>query len=114
MSAESNRREARRLGEILPQLMARRGYARVISDQIYVDAWQQASGIYARSSRPARMRRGVLEIVVNSSTFVQELTFKKRQLIAELTRLLPEQNIRDLKFIVGSLGDGSDPPARTR
>ncbi len=83
--------------------MARRGYGRLISAENYDQAWQQAAGVLAHASRPGLLQRGVLQIIVNNSTAVQELTFQKRQLLRSLGEQLPDQKIRDLKFVVGTI-----------
>ena len=48
------------------------------------------------------LRRGTLEVVVTNSTLMQELGFQKADLLETLTRLLPDQGIKDLRFRVGS------------
>lgn len=89
---------------ILAELLARRGYARVQSAGLSAEAWSQAAGEQlAALSRPGQLRRGVLEVLVKSSTLVQELGFRKQELLARLGELLPDENIRDLRFRVGPL-----------
>jgi predicted nucleic acid-binding Zn ribbon protein len=92
------------IGDILAQLMARRGYARVESGGACGEAWRQAVGeVIAAQSRATQVRRGVLEVLVAHSTVVQELGFQKRQLLARLGELLPDEKIRDWKLRVGPL-----------
>jgi predicted nucleic acid-binding Zn ribbon protein len=91
-----------RIGNILSELMARRGYARVQSAAEYDAAWSEAAGpLAAQYSRVGGLRRGRLEVVVANSTLVQELVFQKPALLKDLARLLPEQGIEDLRFRVG-------------
>ncbi len=90
------------IGNILAELLARRGYARVQSEGTCGAAWTQAAGdAIAAHSRAGQVRRGVLEVQVRNSTLVQELTFEKTRLIAKLAELAPDEKIRDLKFRVG-------------
>ncbi len=92
------------IGNILAQLMARRGYARVESAGLSAEAWRQAAGEQlAALSRPGQVRRGVLEVLVTSSTLVQELGFQKQQLLKRLHELLPDEKIGDLRFRVGPI-----------
>ena len=49
------------------------------------------------------MRRGVLEVWVQNSTLVQELSFEKTRLLKTLAQLVPDEKIRDLKFRVGPI-----------
>lgn len=84
--------------------MARRGYGRVQSAAACAEAWRQAAGQrLASCTRATLVRRGVLEVLVASSTMVQELGFQKKALIERLADLAPEENIRDLRFRVGPL-----------
>ncbi len=92
------------IGNILSELLARRGYARVQSGGNCAAAWSEAAGTaIAASSRAGQVRRGVLEVLVANSTVMQELSFEKTRLVARLAELVPEEKIRDLKFRVGTI-----------
>jgi len=92
------------IGNILPQLMARRGYARVQSAEKYDAVWRQAAGdLTAEYTRVGALRGGRLEVVVAHSTLVQELTFQKPGILKTLGELLPDEGIKDLRFRVGSI-----------
>jgi predicted nucleic acid-binding Zn ribbon protein len=93
-----------RIGDILAQLMARRGFANVQSAAALEAAWRQAAGeMMARFTRIGQVRGGKLEVTVANSTLVQELTFQKRALLASLGELMPDQPIKDLRFRVGAI-----------
>jgi predicted nucleic acid-binding Zn ribbon protein len=93
-----------RIGDILPQLMAQKGFARVHSAAQFAAAWSEAAGeLAARYSRVGALRRGTLEIIVANSALVQEFVFQKSGILETLNRLLPEQGIRDLRFRVGAI-----------
>ena len=101
---KSQYRGPQRIGNVVARLMARRGYARVESVSACHDAWQQAAGKQlGGQSRAGMVRRGTLEVTVGNSAALQELTFRKKQLVAELNRLLPEERIRNVRFRVGAL-----------
>ncbi len=90
------------IGDILAELMARRGYGRVQSAETCATAWREAAGeAIAQHSRATEVRRGVLEVLVEHSTMVQELGFQKAELLKRLAQLVPDQSIRDLKIRVG-------------
>jgi len=92
------------IGNVLSELMARRGYARVQSAAAYDEAWREAAGpLAAKYSRPGQLRRGVLEVVVANSTLMQELSFQKSEILKSLTGLLPDQGIENLRFRVGNI-----------
>ncbi len=92
------------IADILAQLMARRGYARQMAAASYAEAWRDAIGDKLLPfTRPGQIRRGVLEVFVANSTMMQELTFQKSAILAKLKPLLPEEDIRDLRFKIGSM-----------
>jgi predicted nucleic acid-binding Zn ribbon protein len=96
--------EPKHIGDVLSQLIARRGYARVQSAGALVEAWNSAAGNrWTSCTRAMAVRRGVLEVLVGNSTLAQELGFQKRSLVKRLAELLPDEKIRDLKFKVGPL-----------
>jgi predicted nucleic acid-binding Zn ribbon protein len=92
------------IGDVLSELMARRGYARVQSAAMYQAAWREAAGpLAANYTRVGLLRRGTLEVVVANSTLVQELGFQKTELLKSLSGLLPHEGIKGLRFRVGSI-----------
>ena len=92
------------IGDVLSELMARRGYARVQSAAAYEAAWREAAGpLAAKYSRVGLLRRGTLEVVVANSTLVQELAFQKTELLKSLAELLPHEGIEGLRFRVGNI-----------
>jgi predicted nucleic acid-binding Zn ribbon protein len=97
-------RQPQPIGNILAELMARRGYARVQSGGACGEAWRAAAGAQlAAATRATQVRRGVLEVWVENSTLMQEIGFRKLELIGRLAELLPDENIRDLKLRVGPI-----------
>jgi predicted nucleic acid-binding Zn ribbon protein len=93
-----------KIGDILAQLMAGRGLARVQSASAADSAWRQAAGeMVSKYSRVGAVRNGRMEVIVAHSALVQELGFQKAALLATLARLLPDEPIRDLRFRVGTI-----------
>jgi predicted nucleic acid-binding Zn ribbon protein len=94
----------RPIANILSDLIASSGYARIQASGSLGEAWREAAGeLLARQSRPGQVRRGVLEISVGNSTLAQEMSFHKPALLAKLAALVPDENIRDLRFRVGPI-----------
>lgn len=94
----------KKMGDVLSNLLARKGYARVLSTSAFSAAWQEAAGQrLAAHSRAGDVKRGVLEITVRNSAVLQELTFAKRGLLQRLVALLADQKIKDVRFKVGTL-----------
>ncbi len=95
----------KKIGEILPQLMARRGYAEQQQSNALEKAWHTAAGgTFSKHTRVGRIRGGVMEVIVRNSAILQELTFRKAQLVRKLTNELSENKVSDLKFRIGQLG----------
>ena len=90
--------------DVLSQLLAKRGYAQVQTAACCDAAWQQAVGQkLAADSRPGNVKRGVLEVLVRNSVTLQELGFVKVKAVRVLAKLIPEQQIRDVRFRVGTM-----------
>ncbi len=93
-----------RISDILTQLMSRRGFARVRGAEAYRSAWNEAAGpLGAEYSRAGQLKRGTLEVVVANSTLIQEFGFQKADMLVTLNRLLPDHNIKDLRFRLGAI-----------
>ncbi len=92
------------IANILAELMARSGLARVQSAAILQNAWEETAGpMAARYTRVGIVRRGKLEVVVANSTFIQELNYQKPAIVEALARLLPDQKIKDVRFRLGPI-----------
>ena len=90
--------------DVLSQLLAKRGYAQVQTAGACQAAWQQAVGEkIANDTRPGNIRRGVLEVLVRNSSVQHELGYLKAKIVKTLIKLIPEQQIKDLRFRVGTL-----------
>jgi len=89
---------------VMSQLLAKRGYAQVQTAAGCEAAWREAVGEQlAGHTRTGNVRRGVLEVLVRNSSVLQELAFLKAKAVKTLTKLIPEQQIKDLRFRVGTI-----------
>ena len=96
--------QPKRIGSIVAELIARRGYARVQAATTCADAWAAAAGPQlVKFSRAGAIKRGVLEVLVANSTMLQEITFQKTSIVKKLIELMPDENIRDVRFRVGPI-----------
>ena len=105
--ADRQRREQARLyarspkpiRNIVAQTMLRGGYGRVQASEELAETWQKIVGErFTGNCRPGRLRRGVLDVLVTHSAFIQELTSEKETILAGLAREAPEMKIRDLRI----------------
>jgi predicted nucleic acid-binding Zn ribbon protein len=102
----SCRRGAQPIGDILGELIARRGYAQRCGQQHLQDAWRKAVGEPGgKYTRVGALRCGVLEVLVTNSILLQELAgFHKHSLLEKLRKTLDSQEVRDIRF---RLDDGA-------
>ena len=93
-----------KLGEILGRLFTARGWGRRHERVQLEETWQAVVGASgARHTSVGALRRGVLEIVVDSAVLLQELAhFHKRRLLEQLRSRLPSMTINDLRFRHGT------------
>ncbi len=92
------------IGDVVSELMARRGFGRLQSAEGYEAAWREAAGpLAAKYTRVGLLRRGTLEVIVANSVLVQELGFQKGGLLKSLSELLPGQGITNLRFRLGAI-----------
>lgn len=96
-------RPAKKMGDVVGQLLVKRGYANVQQASSLDAVWHAAVGErFVAQSKAGQVKRGVLEVFVNNSAVVQELTFVKAKLIKLLAVSAADHKIRDIKFRVGS------------
>ena len=99
LQRQQHPRGPQRIAEVLSRLMARSGYAQEQVAQEWQTVWGQVAGdAAAADSRVGRLRGGVLEIVVRNSSVLQELTFRKRELLKQLQQKVPKQTLREIRF----------------
>lgn len=96
-------RSPKRIDNVLAQLVQRRGYAQVRQAGERDQAWNEAVGEVASATRVGALKRGTLEIQVANSLLMQELTFRKEQLLNQLQSALPDDGIKQLRFRVGTV-----------
>lgn len=104
MEERPNRPAPIRMGDVVNQLMARRGYARILSQSQYEDVWHDMVGeAISQRTRVGNLKRSILEVTVENSVLVQELSFRKSELIAKLRNQFPDHPIADIRFRVAPI-----------
>jgi predicted nucleic acid-binding Zn ribbon protein len=90
--------------DILGRLFAARGWGRQQEQLQLEQAWAAAVGLqWAPHSRVCRLRRGILEVEVDSAVLLHELTqFHKRRLLEQLRERLPGRPVHDLRVRAGT------------
>lgn len=101
MSEENPFHRPALLGDILSKLIRRKGLAETSAvDQLDV-AWKQAVGAeLASRSSAARLRGGVLEVVVTNSAAMEQLrSYLNQSVLEKLQAALPQSGIRSIRYV---------------
>lgn len=97
-------RVPRHVREVMSRHLSQRGYAQIQAVAELQRFWRSVVGPqWAQDSRPGTLRRGVLEVLVRNSTILQELTFRKRELLQQLAENEQGVEFKNLKFRIGEI-----------
>ena len=96
-------KQPKRIDNVIAQLVQRKGYAQLRTAGQRDEAWQKAAGEMASQTQVGSLRRGVFEVFVANSLMMQELTFRKEELLGQLQEALPETTIKQIKFRIGQV-----------
>jgi len=105
MKPKKQKAKFEHIGSILADVL--KTYRRE-SDAELVQVWQVwddiIGDVIAQNAGPAAFKGKVLLVHVSSSTWVHQLQFLKKEMIAKLNKALGKALIDDLKFKIGPLG----------
>ena len=90
----------KKIGDLLSSILAKYGYAGTTSRTELEEAWEEiASEQVQKHTRLGSIRRGVLEVLVDSPSLLSRLeSFEKQQLLEELQRRVRHNQINGLRF----------------
>ena len=95
----------RKIGSLVDQVLARRGYVDgMANEQIRQSLEKELGETLAAECQVGKLNRGTLQIFVGDSVMMQELNFRKRQILRRLQSDLPSSRINDVRFKVQSSG----------
>ncbi|TWU61069.1 MULTISPECIES: DUF721 domain-containing protein [Crateriforma] len=98
----------RKVGSIINQLMARRGYAQIAASEQIQNIVRQAAGPpLADSIEVGQQKAGVLFLYATDSVTLQELNFQKRRMLRKIQKEMPAANVTDLRFRIQAPGKSS-------
>ena len=91
-------------GDLISKLIARRGFTQMQFNDELQTVWQDVAGPQmAGRTQATVIRRGALEVIVDSSPALQQLAFDKSRLLRQIQDKLPHAGIRSIRFRVGSV-----------
>jgi predicted nucleic acid-binding Zn ribbon protein len=93
------------IGSIIGDVLAKYRHE---TDAELVQVWQIwddiVGTVIAQNAKPAAFKGRILLVHVNSSTWIHQLQFLKKEMIEKLNDTLGKTLIEDLKFKIGPLG----------
>ena len=91
-------------GDLLSRLISRRGFTQDQFNDELQTAWQTVAGKqFAGKTQATVIKRGTLEVLVDSSPAMQQLAFCKTRLLKQLQVELPDAQIKSIRFKVGKI-----------
>ena len=90
------------IGQIVKDVFAEMESKKNISKEEAEARWIELVGeAGAKHTKPVTLRKGVLNVLVDSSVWMQEVNMRKRGLLKGLKRLLGKDRISEIKFMIG-------------
>ena len=97
-------RKPKQAKDLLSQLISRRGFTHEQFNEELQKAWQSVTGKrFAGKTLATVIKRGSLEVLVESSPAMQQLAFDKAGLLKKIQKELPDAKIKSLRFKVGQV-----------
>jgi predicted nucleic acid-binding Zn ribbon protein len=97
------------LARVVPKVLDELGLDETALVLRIAGRWREVAGPEAaHHSRPHRIRGGVLEMLVDSSVWAQELQVQRSQILGELQRIFGEEAPKELWLRLGSPAIESD------
>ena len=92
---------AKPIGGMMRRLLASTGYGETQAAAQLLEIWKEAVGPeLAAQSRPGNVARGALQVHVANSAIMQEIHFRKKQILHKLQKLGTTTTISDIKIRV--------------
>lgn len=89
-----------KIGDVLPQLIARYGIHQMRNVEAMQTAWtEQLEEPFASATKLVGISRGTLQIVVPHVAFIQELSFREKELLQKMRTAFPEEKIKKIRYI---------------
>lgn len=93
-----------KVSDVLSTLMKGYGLSSKINEYKILKIWDEAVGDKITShTHPLRLIRGILTVVVDSPTWMQQLTFYKEDLIEKINNGIGKDTVKDIRFKTGKV-----------
>lgn len=95
-------REISLIGDVLKSVFEKIESGRTFTREDIEERWKGLVGEAGhKHSRPVVFKNGVLQVRVDNSVWLQDLTMKKRKILKGLQRELGKDRISDIQFKIG-------------
>ena len=92
------------IGDIVKSVFEKLEREKTLSREEIEERWKEIAGTAgAKHTRPASLRKGVLLVWVDSSSWMQEMTLQKRKLLKQLKRTFGKDKILGIQFRIGEI-----------
>lgn len=92
------------LGELVKKVIKKLGGKGHLGEEEIINAWAFVVGRKAaRHTKPVSFRKSVLLINVNESSWLYELTIRKKEILKGLAARLEGKKLKDIRFRIGEV-----------
>ena len=92
------------IGDIVRSVFERLEREKTLTREDVEGRWREIAGVAAsRHTRPASLRRSILTVFVDSSSWMQEMTIRKRLILKQLKRAFGKDKISGIHFRIGEV-----------
>lgn len=90
-----------RISDFLDDVLKDAGILIKVKEQMAIYLWREIVGeeIY-KNAKPEKVENGILYIRCRSSSWKQEINFKREEIIREINRRLKMEIIKGIKFLI--------------
>ncbi|MBI2922733.1 MAG: DUF721 domain-containing protein [Planctomycetes bacterium] len=94
----------RRLGDYIRFFLRSSGLEKAVTKPDFHRSWEQALGDVRLipHTRPGTVRSGILKVEVDAPVVMQELNFRRREIVKRLAELAPDARVKDIRFVIGN------------
>jgi predicted nucleic acid-binding Zn ribbon protein len=101
-----------RVSDLLDEVLSAQGLRSVTWMARLISSWPEIVGpLLSGKTSPARLRARVLTVLVQNHAWAQELQLRKQDLVDRIHRMLGNEEVADIRFLVGPIPD-AEPAAR--
>jgi predicted nucleic acid-binding Zn ribbon protein len=106
------KKKAARVSDLLEEVLSSQGLRSVTWMARLISSWPEIVGpLLSGKTSPAKLRARVLTVLVLNHAWAQELQMRKQDLLDRVRRILGNEEVADIRFLVGPLPD-AEPAKR--